>query len=103
MAIVDAGSAGSFNLYDYAKGHKMNLDSATGNVTIASSSVNFPVKGTLYQFTRLYVLHDICCDMVLDQDFMSQHSEILFAFDGTKTISTFLMLLITGCCLLQWT
>lgn len=34
--------------------------------------------------TRLSVLTDICCDVILDRDFMCQHREALFIFGGTK-------------------
>lgn len=44
-ALLYTGSTGSFIAYDYAKKHRLQMDSATGNVYMASSSLNYTVKG----------------------------------------------------------
>lgn len=43
-ALGDTERAGSFIAYDYAKRHRLKMNSATGKVSMASSSWNSLVK-----------------------------------------------------------
>ena len=86
-ALADTGSSGSFISDNYVKRLKLKVESATGNVSVASSK--FPNKRTLhskkinllgesYLNTRLSALADLYCDMILGQNFVSQRSEVSF-------------------------
>lgn len=43
--LVDIGRTASFTAYGYAKRHRLKMDSATGNVSMFSSSLNSLVNG----------------------------------------------------------
>ena len=63
-------------------------------MTMADSSVSSKIKGqcfvdiTLqnrkYENVKLYVLDNLCADVILGQDFMKQHESIVFNFGGSK-------------------
>lgn len=94
MVLADTGSTRSLITDDYAKKQRLQMDSSTRNLSMDSSSLNSPVKehctkklnllGKSNPKTRLLVLTDIRCDVILDRDFMCQHSEALFTFGVTK-------------------
>ena len=89
-------SSGSFISYDYVNRPKLKMDSATGNITIASSSfislmkelcsVKISLFGDLYTNTRLLVLANLCHDIILGQELKNQHSRVSFNFIGTKKV-----------------
>lgn len=93
-ALIDTGSSESFISHKIAKERKLKVFPASGNVTMASSAlstsvrgccvVDINVKGEYYRNTRLSVLPDLCCDVILGQDFMSQHSSVTVEFGGPK-------------------
>ena len=93
-ALTDTGSSGSFISDNHVKRLKSKVNSATGNVSMSSSSLNSPIKelymvkinllGESYPNIKLSVLADVCYDVILGQDLMSQHSEVSFAFGGTR-------------------
>lgn len=47
--------------------------------------VDLNLKGECYRKTKLSVLQDLCCDVILGQDFMSQHSSVTVEFGGPKS------------------
>ena len=91
---MDTGSCGSFISLDYVKKYKLKISPASGTVSMASSSLNAPVKGRcsinlnllgeFYPNTPLSVLPNLCCDVILGRDFMRQHSNVSFAFGGSR-------------------
>ena len=93
-ALMDTGSSGSFISLGYVRKHRLQMKPAAGNVSIASSSLKASIKGNCtvdlsllgewYPDVKLSVLPHLCSDIVLGQDFMSQHSTISFAFGGSK-------------------
>ena len=93
-ALMDTGSSGSFMCLGYVRKHRLQMKPAAGNVSMASSSlkasikgqctVNFNLLGEWDPDVKLSVLPNLCSDIILGQDFMSQHSIIYFAFWGSK-------------------
>ena len=93
-ALMDTGSSGSFISLGYVRKHKLQMKPAAGNVSMASSSLKASIKGQCtvdlnflgewYLDVKLSVLLHHCSDIILGQDFMSQHSTISFAFGGSK-------------------
>ena len=85
-ALMDTDSCGSFISLDYVRKYKLKINPASGTVSMASSSLNVPVKGRcsinlnllgeFYPNTPLSVLPNLCCDVILGQDFMKQHEHI---------------------------
>lgn len=74
VPLVDTGNSESFIAYDYIEKNRLNTDSASRNVSMASSSLNSPLKGLCTveikllgkscPNTRLSVLVDLCCDVI---------------------------------------
>ena len=93
-ALMDTGSSGSFISLGYVRKHRLYMKPAAGNVSMASSSLRASIKGQCtvdlnllrewYPDVKLSVLPNLCSDIILGQDFMSQHSTISFAFGGSK-------------------
>ena len=93
-ALMDTGSSGSFISLSYVRKHKLQMKPAAGNVSMESSSLKVAIKGQCtvnlnllgewYSDVKLSVLSHLCSDIILDQDFISQHSTISFEFRGSK-------------------
>ena len=93
-ALMDTVSSGSFISLGYARKHKLQMKPAAGNISMASSSLRASIKGLCtvdlnllgewYPDVKLSILPHLCSDIILGQDFMSQHSTISFAFGGSK-------------------
>ena len=93
-ALMDTGSSGSFISLGYVRKHRLQMKPSAGNVSIASSSLKASIKGQCtvdlnlqeewYPDVKLSVLPHLCSDIILGQDFTSQHSTISFAFGGSK-------------------
>ena len=92
--LMDTGSSGSFIPLSYVRKHRLQMKHAAGNVSIASSSLKDSIKGQCtvdlnllgewYPNVKLSVLPNLSSDIILGQDFMSQHSTIPFVFRGSK-------------------
>ena len=93
-ALMDTGSSGYFISLGFVRKHRLQMKPAAGNVSMASSSLKSSIKGQCivdlnllgewYPDVKLSVLPHLCSDIILGQDFMSQHSTISFAFRGSK-------------------
>ena len=93
-ALMDTGSFGSFVSYDYAKKYSLKINPTSGTVSMASSSLNASLKGRCsvninllsesYSNIQLSVSPGLCCDVILNQDFMNHHSSVSFSFGGPR-------------------
>ena len=93
-ALMDTGSSGSFISLGYVRKHKLQMEPAAGNVSMTSSSLKASIKGQCtvylnllgewYPDVKLSVQPHLYSDIILGQDFMSQHSTISFEFGGSK-------------------
>ena len=91
--LMDTGSSGSLISLSYVRKHRLQMKPATGNVSMASLSLKASIKGQCivdlnllgewYPDVKLSILPHLCSDIILGQDFMSQHSTISFAFGGS--------------------
>ena len=91
---MDTGSSGSFISLGYVRKHRLQMKPAVGNVSMASLSLKASIKGLCtvdlnllgewYPDVKLSVLPNLCSDIILGQDFMSQHSPISLEFRGSK-------------------
>lgn len=85
---METGRSGPFISLDYAKRHQIKLKPSVGNMSMASSSLNASMKGqctvNLDLLDEWYLNVKLCVLPNLGQDFMSQHSNISFAFVGPK-------------------
>lgn len=94
IAPMDTGKSGSFISPDYAKRHQIKLNPTLGNMSMASLSLKASMKGQRtvnsnlldewYLNVKLCLLPNLCSDVILRQDFMSQDSNISLAFGGPK-------------------
>lgn len=72
----------------------MKMKPGTCNITLAMSSKQVPIKGVCHinitlnnkkcKNTRLEVLEDLCCEVLLGLDFQKQHAVITFLHGGTE-------------------
>ena len=93
-ALIDTGNSRSFISLSYVRKHRLQMKPAAGNVSTASSSLKASIKGQCtvdlnllgewYPDIKLSVLPHLYSDIILGQDFVSQHSTISFAFGGSK-------------------
>ncbi|CAG2212501.1 unnamed protein product [Mytilus edulis] len=93
-ALIDTGSSESFIDRQFAKLMSVNINDATGSVSMASSAlsspivgickVNLNIDGHFYRNMQLSVLNKLCCDIILGQDFMKRHDSIKISFGGSR-------------------
>ena len=93
-ALIDTGSTESFISEDYTVKQRLKVIPVTGFVSMANSSLVSPIKGRcmadinllgeLYTNTCLSVMPDLCCDVILGRDLMSQHSSVTVNFGGPR-------------------
>jgi hypothetical protein len=64
---------------------EVSMAAATAPVVVGGYAiVCVKLKGKDYPGTRLGVLQNLCCDIILGLDFQRQHSEVTFSFGGPK-------------------
>lgn len=93
-ALIDTGSSESFIDRKLAQALSFSINNATGSVSMASSNLSSPVVGTCcvnlnmdeqdYPNMLLSVLENLCCDIILGQDFMKKHESIQISFGGER-------------------
>ena len=93
-ALIDTGSTESFISQDYTVKQRLKVIPVTGFVSMANSSLVSPIKGRymadinllgeLYTNTCLSVMPDLCSDVILGRDLMSQHSSVTVNFGGPR-------------------
>ena len=93
-ALIDSCSSDSF--INESTAHRLNLKMRPLNkeISMASSSLNANSPGftevTLchedqkYPSIRLLVIRDLCCDIILGEDFQNQHKRVIFEYGGAK-------------------
>ena len=96
-ALLDSGSL-SWSFIDQQFANRLGLfvipSTDAPVVSMANSSMTARVEGEVhidimlqhrkYQNVRLYVLGNLCADVILGQDFMKQHQSVVFNFGGEK-------------------
>ena len=46
--------------------------------------VDITLQNRIYNNVKLYVLNNLCADVILGQDFLKQHQSVVFNFGGEK-------------------
>ena len=92
-ALVDTGSSDSYIHSDIAKTNGWKVFPSTSNINMASTSLTRKTQGHCIipltyrdrQYTqKLCLLPDLCADIILGHDFLGQHSEVRFPFNGAE-------------------
>lgn len=94
-ALIDTGSSESFVSLALVQEHKWPLQSTECNreVTMAATSLTSKVLGIckahielsdeeVYDDVTLSAMRDLCCDIILGQNFLKQHSVVEIPFGG---------------------
>ena len=93
-ALVDSCSSESFISDEVV--HKLSLPftSAWKNISMAQTTlstnsigyctVDVTLKGNNYPSTDLSILKNLCSDIILGQDFQSQHQSVIIDYNGPK-------------------
>lgn len=93
-ALIDTGSTTSFINDKLVQKLKLKIEPMTGNVTMASTVVQSSINGrcfvniellnNVYRNVELLVLPDLCANVILGHDLLSQHSTVSLTFGGDK-------------------
>ena len=93
-ALIDFGSSCSFVNEHTAHLLKLRIVPCRDNVSMASSALKGNVFGCCnvdlrindcnYFDVKLKVLKNLCCDILLGQDFQAQHKQVVFRYEGNK-------------------
>ena len=97
QALADTGSL-SLSFINKLLATRLNLTIIPAvdvpGVAMADSSVTAKIEGQVfvdimlqnrkYENVKLYVLDNLCADVILGQDFMKQHNSVVFNFGGNK-------------------
>ena len=94
QALIDTGASNSFINEAVAKNAKLKIFGKPSRVAMASevasapilgkTSVNLSVKGQSYADVALGVVPGLCADVVLGQDFIRQHDEVIIKLGGPR-------------------
>lgn len=94
-ALIDTGSSDSYISNKVAYQENIEIFPSKLNVTMASSALSSPVVGfciiTLkilnhtYNKIKLYVLEELCADVIIGHDLLRQHSKVQIDFGGPKS------------------
>jgi len=61
----------------------MAVDTLQGTIN-RHCFVELTLKGVVYKNVHLGVAKDLCCDILLGQDFQRQNRRVIFEYDGTR-------------------
>ena len=91
-ALADSGSSESFVSERIVAKLSLEISPCDASITMASTSFSSPVLGkcsvtilllgATYENVRLCILKNLCCDILLGQDFMRRHESIAITFGG---------------------
>ena len=93
-ALIYTGSSISFINDNTAKRLGMQIMPCNESISMASHTltknvcgycvVEVHANGSVYRDINLKVLRNLCCDILLGQDFQSLHKQVSFQYEGTK-------------------
>jgi len=92
-ALIDSGSDLSFIHPSIVKQCSLSVNPSSTNVFMASTAcsssitgsvnVHFKLNSRAYD-QQLYVLDDLCTDIILGNDFLSQHNSLILEYGGSE-------------------
>lgn len=95
LALVDSGSTDNFISSDFAMKHKLELHPCERRVTMAANDRSSRITGKcvcsfvfcerLYPDQVMFVLPNLCTDVILGHTFLQQHSSVKFNFNGNQS------------------
>ena len=94
-ALIDTGSTSCSFIHKHLVTRlKLPIIPAVGEVSMANASSTTKVEGECivdiqlrkrkYEKVKLYILDNVCAEVILGQDFMEQHKSVVFNFGGSK-------------------
>ena len=93
-ALLDSGSSLNFINRDFAERINQPISPCSSMISMASISLTKQIKGYClgnirirnndYKRIKLFILEDLCTDIILGQDFMSLHKSFQINFDGDR-------------------
>ena len=93
-ALIDSGSSESFISESLGKLLKVQIIPSSASITMASTSlvtqvigecfINFTIANRDYDNTKFLILPNLCCEMLLGQDFMRLHDSVRIQFGGPQ-------------------
>ena len=91
-ALIDSGSTHNFIYPDLVEQHSMTVHPTQENVTMATSAfstkmvgyclTDITLKGRQYSNVKLYILPNLCADVILGQNWQAQHESITIHYGG---------------------
>ena len=91
-ALIDSGSSGSFINPSVVSMLSLPLQKSNLQVSMASANmhaavnscvmVDIDVNGKVYRRQKLFVMDQLCCDVILGLDFQGQHKSVVFEYGG---------------------
>ena len=94
-ALFDTGSRGSFVDYNFVKLHSFKIYPATGNVSMATTSlsseilgycpVNIYLNGETYSNVKLAIMNNLCKQVIIGLDFLKLHKIFTIEFGGDRS------------------
>ena len=92
--VADSASCYSFIHPSFAKSLNLHISPANEKISMASKSLmtevsgyskaNIKVSGTIYDDFKLYVLPNLCADMILGLDFLALHQSVTLKYGGSQ-------------------
>ena len=93
-ALIDTGSSESFISADIVRNMKLSKQYSKTKISMATSNltsntqghvnVNITYRGISYENTKLSILPNLCCDVILGHDFLNYHEKIEISFKGPR-------------------
>ena len=93
-ALIDGGSSESFIHPKIVEKLKLNIQPCASSVTMASGAHSSLIKGRVtvdlkiedinYTGVKLYIMEDLCMDIILGLDFQSRHQSVTLQLGGEK-------------------
>ena len=93
-ALIDTGSSDSFICNRLVQNYSLDTIPTQSSVCMAESSitvkvlrnvtVDLQINETNYGKTKLSVIENLCSDIIIGQDILSQHQDLIVKFGGSK-------------------
>ena len=96
VALMDSGSSDSYISMAIAEKLKLQIKYFNKKISMASKFCNvsspgytvadIEIKDQSYPSTHLGILDNLCCDLILGQDFQKLHKALIFQYNGEKPV-----------------
>ena len=84
QALIDTGSSENFIDAHIVETNKWKIFSCSNQISMATSSLSCRVIGYCMVNLDLLVMRNLCCEVVLEHNFLNRHSPLTIPFGGTK-------------------